>query len=92
MFLFKCPICGRKAEVFSSTADGYCSKCGVDMLNLGRVDNLKQMRQLAGLSQSAVARALGITKPYVSMLENGKVPVTDEMMDRLNYLYKTYAV
>lgn len=58
---------------------------------LGKVDDFKSKRLASGLSQSQVARALGYTKNYISMIENGKVPIPEKLADRLNE-YLTRAV
>lgn len=53
--------------------------------------SLKERRQRIGLSQKAVSEALGITRTYLNLLENGKRIVSDELLERLNGYYDNYS-
>lgn len=54
------------------------------MTNIGIVkDDFKSLRIQYGLSQLQVATALGITKPYISMIDNGKVAIPQKLEERL---------
>ncbi|PTN38931.1 restriction endonuclease subunit S [Desulfonatronum sp. SC1] len=44
---------------------------------------LAELRKAAGLSQSAVAKALGLNQAYISQMENGKRAITDEQRRQL---------
>jgi transcriptional regulator with XRE-family HTH domain len=58
------------------------------MTKLGGLPNgYKDLRLASGLSQSQVADELGVTKAYVSMVENGKVNISLELQRRLNKIY-----
>ena len=93
MYIFRCLKCGKQIECISEKAHITCtSKCGHTMANyIGPVKEvshqLKMKRLLSGFSQNDIAKAIGMTKPYISMLENGKVPLTSELSNRLNKLF-----
>ena len=49
---------------------------------------LRQARVTLGLSQAEVARRLGVTQAYVSMLEQGRRPVPAALRDRVARVYR----
>ena len=53
-------------------------------------ENLKALRGLCGLSQLALADALGVTRQTVLMLENGKRPLTKTMFLALLFVFSQY--
>ncbi len=44
---------------------------------------LRKLREERGLTQSDVARALGRTQPWISMVELGKIQLSAEVMGRI---------
>lgn len=49
---------------------------------------LRRMRDSAGLSQKALAKAIGYTKGYISNLENGHQPITPSLSARLDAFFE----
>lgn len=53
------------------------------------VEKLKHLRLLQNLSQSNIANVLGVSKNYISMLENRKQNFSEDFYTRwLNAIYK----
>ena len=53
---------------------------------------LKEFRQQAGLSLAKVAESVGVTPPFISMVENGKCGISFQKVHALVKLYgKTLA-
>lgn len=52
---------------------------------------LKQLREKSGLTQKKVAEQAGISKNYLSMLENGTRNPSDKLKEKLSELYKCSA-
>ncbi len=48
---------------------------------------IREVRERLGLTQDAVARHLGVTRPVVSNIERGKRPLTLEELDKLADLF-----
>ena len=49
---------------------------------------LKKIRLERGLQQQTVSRSIGISQGYLSGLENGHLPVHEELLSRLSRYYK----
>lgn len=87
MYRHICKSCGKSVEVAVKKAVCRCS-CRTIMTNLGIVEHdFKAQRIRSSLSQSALAKLLGVTKSYISMVENGKVSVPLELEERLNKVF-----
>lgn len=56
--------------------------------NVEKSKRLREVRQLLRWDQAQMARELGLTRTYVSELENGKAPVQDYVLDRIEILAK----
>lgn len=48
------------------------------------------MRMKKGLRANRAAMLLGISKSYISMIENGVVPLTDELRKKMATLYECH--
>lgn len=48
---------------------------------------IREVRERLGLTQDTVARHLGVTRPVVSNIEQGKRPLTLEELDKLADLF-----
>lgn len=46
--------------------------------------NLRLLRQSLGLSQVQLSTEIGLAQGYISELEKGKKPITDEVISKLN--------
>lgn len=51
------------------------------------LSKLKLYRLQRGLKQSNVAKGIGISKGYLSGLENKSVPITEDILNRLARYY-----
>lgn len=47
------------------------------------LEELKQKRDEYGVTRIQIATACGITREYYNRIENGKLPLTDELKERL---------
>lgn len=58
------------------------------------INNLAELRKQKGFTQAALARQLGVTPGFISLLETGRSRIPDEMKEKINKLLgaeiKTY--
>lgn len=55
------------------------------------LSKMKLIRMKKGLKQNQVAKLLGVTKSYLSMIENNSVKPTDEILIKLSKIYEVHA-
>lgn len=60
-----------------------------DLLRQILADNLKHRRKELGMTQADVAKAIGVTQPYINALEKAKVSPRVEQLAKLSDALKT---
>lgn len=84
-----CPSCGNPVDEFGN--DGYfCKFCGQKFkaerdIFLG--ENMKKLRQKAGLTLRDVEKAIGANISKLSQMENNKIYPPESLLDKLAVLY-----
>lgn len=71
-YRYTCPKCGNSLPVRSAELTLLCP-CGGLMTYTD--NSLKEYRQRKNLSQSQLANMFGVTRNYISMIENGERPM-----------------
>lgn len=60
-------------------------------VQLGRNKAVKAFRVFNGLTQQQISESLGLPKSFISEMENGKKPVTIQVIDRYAEYFKVQA-
>lgn len=53
---------------------------------------IKNIRRVYGMNQVQFGRFVGLSTPYINLLESGKVPVTPQVTDKIRDKIKLNAV
>ena len=53
-----------------------------------KISKLKLLRVIQGLSQQIVSESVEIERSYLSKMERGKLPITENVLPRLMKFYK----